>query len=136
MTRLVLVEAKGACDRVDERQRAAVHDRYLRTADVDQHVVHVRPAQRREQVLDGRHACVAAAEQRRAPRLDDVVRVGRKRNRAAVQAKAQAAACDLRADANPARSSGVKAHALELQHVSQRVLMHYFCSKALTRSYN
>ena len=54
---------------------------------------------------------------RRAPRLDDVVRVGRERH-AAGKPKPEAAACDLRPNSDAAEDPRMKADALEFQYVS------------------
>ena len=40
---------------IDERRRAAVHDRYFRRVELDEHVVDAGAEERREQMLDGFH---------------------------------------------------------------------------------
>ena len=61
-----------------------------RTVDGDQRVRDAAAAQRREQVLDRRHAMLAQTEHGRAARVDDVIGMRRKLDRV-VEAKAQPA---------------------------------------------
>jgi hypothetical protein len=68
-----LIVDAGGIDRVDERRGAAVERRDLGPLDRDERVGHARAGERGEQMLDGRNAVLARAQDGRATRVDDGV---------------------------------------------------------------
>ena len=63
--------------RIQERRRAAVHDRHFALAELDHHVVDAGRDQRGQQVLDGFDGGAVAAEHGRVVEALDVVDRGR-----------------------------------------------------------
>ena len=53
----------GLIDGIDEGRGTAVHDRHFRPVDLDHHIVHAEPAQRRQQMLRGRAERTAGVAQ-------------------------------------------------------------------------
>ena len=73
LDRVLLHEAHRA-DQVDERRRAAVHDRHFLGIELDDQVVHAKAPERRQQMLHGRnlHAAIGNAGGQRC--VGDVLR--------------------------------------------------------------
>jgi len=74
-----LLDDARALQQEHERTGAAVHDRDLRTGDVDVQVVDAEARERAHQVLDGRDGRRAFPQRRRQPRVADLR--GRRRDR-------------------------------------------------------
>ena len=106
----------GAQDRLDEAQRAAVHDRHLRPVDVDDRVRHPGAGQRRHHVLDGPDRDPGGvAEQRAEPGVGHEVPAGR--NQVVAVADVDPAEADAARGRRPEhhahRPPGMEAHSDE-----------------------
>src|SRR6185312_5497860 len=72
--RRALLLDPGGLQQEYERPGTAVHDRDFHGAQLDDGVVDAESCERRQQVLHGRHACIALAQSRAQGRLADILR--------------------------------------------------------------